>query len=60
MAELDFEFEYKKGSSNQATDALSRKNEHVALCMLAHLQVSKIDGLVRDVLREFLKKDPTA
>ncbi|KAA0042034.1 polyprotein [Cucumis melo var. makuwa] len=27
------------------------------MCMLAHLQTSKIDGSVRDVLREFLHKD---
>ncbi|KAA0065948.1 Retrotransposable element Tf2 [Cucumis melo var. makuwa] len=49
-----------EGSSNQAADALSRKNEYVAMCMSAHLQTSKIDESVSDVLREFLQKDPTA
>ncbi|KAA0047475.1 uncharacterized protein E5676_scaffold507G00670 [Cucumis melo var. makuwa] len=40
LAEFDFKFEHKKGSSNQATDALSWKHEHVTICLLAHLQTS--------------------
>ncbi|KAA0057212.1 reverse transcriptase [Cucumis melo var. makuwa] len=57
LAEIDFEFEHKKGSSNHAADVLSRKQEHAAICLLAHLQASEIDGSVRDTLREFLQKD---
>ena len=60
LAEFDFEFEHKKGSSNQAADALSRKQEHAAICLLAHLQGSEIGGSVRDTLREFLQKDHAA
>ncbi|KAA0060640.1 uncharacterized protein E6C27_scaffold22G005260 [Cucumis melo var. makuwa] len=54
LAEFDFEFEHKKGSSNQAADALSRKQEHAAICLLAHLQESEIGGSVRDTLRDLL------
>ena len=54
------EFEHKKRSSNRVADALSQKKEHATLCILAHLQASKIDGSVRNVLSEFLQKDPTA
>ncbi|KAA0063945.1 reverse transcriptase [Cucumis melo var. makuwa] len=57
LAEFDFKFEHKKGSSNQAADALSRKQEHAAICLLAHLRGSEIGGSVRDTLREFLQKD---
>ena len=59
LAELDFEFEHKKGISNQVVDALSRKSKHAAPCMLAHLQTSKVDGSMCYVLKEFLKKDPS-
>ncbi|KAA0061353.1 uncharacterized protein E5676_scaffold692G00350 [Cucumis melo var. makuwa] len=51
LAEFDFEFEHKKGSSNQAADALSRKQEHAAICPLAHLWGSEIGGSIRDTLR---------
>ncbi|KAA0051292.1 reverse transcriptase [Cucumis melo var. makuwa] len=44
LAEFDFEFEHKKGSSNQAADALSRKQEHAAICLLADLRGSEIGG----------------
>ncbi|TYK15933.1 reverse transcriptase [Cucumis melo var. makuwa] len=44
LAEFDFEFEHKKGSSNQAADALSRKQKHAAICLLAHLRGSEIGG----------------
>ncbi|TYK01362.1 reverse transcriptase [Cucumis melo var. makuwa] len=57
LAEFDFKFKHKKGSSNQAADALSRKQEHAAICLLAHLRGSEIGGSVRDTLREFLQKD---
>ncbi|TYK01231.1 reverse transcriptase [Cucumis melo var. makuwa] len=60
LAEFDFEFEHKKGSSNQAADALSRKQEHAVICLLAHLRGSEIGGSVRDTLREFLQKDHVA
>ena len=60
LAEFDFEFEHKKRVSNQVADALSRRGDHAALCMLAHLYASKIDGPMRDVLREFLQKDSAA
>ncbi|KAA0057858.1 reverse transcriptase [Cucumis melo var. makuwa] len=60
LAEFDFEFEHKKGSNNQAADALSRKQEHAAICLLAHLRGSEIGGSVRDTLREFLQKDHAA
>ncbi|KAL0555992.1 hypothetical protein IC582_004495 [Cucumis melo] len=60
LAEFDFEFEHKKGSSNQAAHALSRKQEHAVICLLAHLWGSEIGGSVRDTLREFLHKDHVA
>ncbi|TYK25835.1 reverse transcriptase [Cucumis melo var. makuwa] len=60
LAEFDFKFEHKKGLSNQAADALSRKQEHAAICLLAHLQGSEIGGSVRDTLREFLQKNHAA
>ena len=46
VAEFDFQFEHRLGKANQAADALSRKREHVALCMLAHLQASKLSGKI--------------
>ncbi|KAA0062024.1 reverse transcriptase [Cucumis melo var. makuwa] len=39
--EFDIEFEHKKGSRNQADDALSGKHEHAVICLLAHLRTSK-------------------
>ncbi|TYK18568.1 reverse transcriptase [Cucumis melo var. makuwa] len=60
LVEFDFEFEHKKGSSNQAADALSRKQEHAAICLLAHLRGSEIGGSARDTSREFLQKDHAA
>ena len=60
LAEFDFKFEHKAGKSNQAADALSRKGEHAALCMLAHIHSSKIDGSMRDIIKERLHKDPSA
>ncbi|KAA0064072.1 reverse transcriptase [Cucumis melo var. makuwa] len=60
LVEFNFEFEHKKGSSNQAADALSRKQEHAAISLLAHLRGSEIGGSVRDTLREFLQKDHVA
>ncbi|KAA0064237.1 hypothetical protein E5676_scaffold119G001380 [Cucumis melo var. makuwa] len=50
LAEFNFEFEHKKGSSNQAADALSRKQEHTAICLLAHLQGSEIGESVEEDL----------
>ncbi|KAA0061387.1 reverse transcriptase [Cucumis melo var. makuwa] len=49
-----------KRSSNQAIDALSWKQEHAVICLLAHLQESEIGGPVRDTLREFPQKDHAA
>ena len=60
LAEFDFKFEHKVGKSNQAADALSRKGEHAALCMFAHIHSSKIDGSMRDIIKEHLHKDPSA
>ena len=60
MAEFDFKFEHKAGKSNQAANALSRKGEHAALCMLAHIHSSKIDGSIRDIIKKHLHKDPSA
>lgn len=60
FAEFDFRFEHKKGKSNQATDALSRKGEHATLCMLAHIHTSKVDGSMRDIIKEQLLKDSSA
>ncbi|KAA0025807.1 reverse transcriptase [Cucumis melo var. makuwa] len=54
LVEFDFEFEHKKGSSNQAVDALSRKQKHAAICLLAHLRGSEIGGSRTYAL---LKKD---
>ena len=53
-------FEHKAGKSNQAADALSRKGEHAALSMLAHIHSSKIDVSMRDIIKEYLHKDPSA
>ena len=60
LVEFDFKFEHKVGKSNQAANALSRKGEHAALCILAHIHSSKIDGLIRDIIKEHLHKDPSA
>ena len=60
MAKFDFKFEHKTRRSNQATDALGRKGEHAALCMLAHIHSSKIDGLMRNIIKKYLHKDPSA
>ena len=60
VGEFDFKFEHKTGKSNQAADALSQKGEHAALCMLAHIHSSKIDGSMRDIIKEHLHKDPSA
>ena len=59
LAKFDFKFEYKVGKSNQEADALSRKGQHAALCMLAHIHSSKIDGSMRDIIKEHLHKDPS-
>ena len=40
VAEFDFQFEHRLGKENQAANALSRKSEHAAVCMLACLQAS--------------------
>ncbi|KAA0053382.1 reverse transcriptase [Cucumis melo var. makuwa] len=55
-----FDYALRKGSSNQAANALSRKQEHAAICLLVHLWESEIGGSVRDILREFLQKDHAA
>ena len=60
LAKFDFKFEHKIGKSNQAADALSRKGEHAALCMLAHIHSSKINGSMRDIIKEHLHRDPSA
>ena len=60
LAEFDFKFEHKAGKSYQVADTLSRKGEHGALCMLAHIHSSKIDRSVRDIIEEHLLQDPSA
>ena len=60
LAEFDFNFEHKTGRSNQAADALSRKGEHATMCVLGHIQSSKADGSMREIIKEFLQKDPSA
>ena len=60
MAELDFKFKHNAGKSNQAADTLSRRCEHAALCMLAHIHSSKIDGSMGDIIKKHLHKDPSA
>ena len=53
MAKFDFKFEHKIGKSNQEADALIQKGKHAALCMLAHIQSSKIDASKRNHQRTF-------
>ena len=60
MAEFDFKFEHKTRKSNQAANVLGRKGEHVALCMLAHIHSSKIDGSMHDIIKEHLHRDLSA
>ena len=60
VGRIDFKLEHKAGKSNQAADALNRKGEHAALCMLANIHSSKIDGSMRDIIKEHLHKDPSA
>lgn len=38
---FNFQFEHKHDQTNKATNALSRKSEHVTLCMSVHLKASK-------------------
>ncbi|TYK26611.1 reverse transcriptase [Cucumis melo var. makuwa] len=44
----------------EGADALSRKQEYAAICLLAHLWGSEIGGSVKDTLREFLQEDHVA
>ena len=57
FVEFDFKFKHKKGTSNQAANALSRKGKHAALCMLAPMHSSKIDASMHNIIREFIQKD---
>ena len=57
VAEYDFQFEHRQGKANQVVDALSLKSEHAALCMLAHLQASKLSGMIRGSIEEHLAKE---
>lgn len=41
----------------QTRPALTRKYEHAALCMLTHLQASKLCGTMQDDIKEHLLKD---
>ncbi|KAF2300132.1 hypothetical protein GH714_009335 [Hevea brasiliensis] len=54
LAEFDFLFEYKPGSSNRVADALSRKSN------LATLSRSQVDTSLRRQIQDSLKKDPQA
>ena len=60
VIEFDFQFEHKLGKANQAADSLSQKSEHVALCMLAHLQASKLSGTIRESVEQHLVKNSIA
>ena len=60
LAEFDFKFKHKKGTNNQATDALNHKEQYGALCMLAPMHSSKIDVSMQNIIREFIQKDPSA
>ena len=58
VAKFNFQFEHKPNKANQVANALSWKSEHAALCMLAHLQASKLSGTIRESIKEHLAKDP--
>ena len=58
VAEFDFQFEHRPGKANQVVDTLSRKSEHAALCMLAHLQASKLSGTIQESIEKHLAKGP--
>jgi len=60
LAEFDFQFEHRPGKVNQAADALSRKSEHAALCLFAHLKASSLNGTVRETIKTHLHNDTTA
>lgn len=59
MVEFDFKFEHKRGTKNKATDALNRKGQHAALCMLSPMHMSKVDASMRDIISDFFQKDPS-
>ena len=42
LLELDFGSKHRKGASNQATDALSQRNNHVISYMLTRIQVVQL------------------
>ena len=44
IAKFDSKFEHKQSRANQATNSLSWKSKDATLCMLAHLQASKLSG----------------
>ncbi|XP_038874925.1 uncharacterized protein LOC120067436 [Benincasa hispida] len=57
LTEFDFQFEHRPGKCNQAANALSRKSEHTALCMFAHLKASTLNGTVRETVKTHLAND---
>ena len=58
VAEFDFHFEHKSGSSNTVADALSRKAELTALRLLANMSASVVNTPIRECIKENLEKDP--
>ena len=54
---FNFHFEHKLRRSNQATNALSRKEELAALRLLANMSASVVNAPIRKHIRENLEKD---
>ena len=57
LVDFDFKSEHKIGKSNKIDYALSRKGKHATLCMLAHIHSSKVDGSMRNIIKEHLLQD---
>ena len=60
MAEFNFDFEYKADKSNQAADALSRKDHDRILSIFANLTVSRASGTIKEEIRKELEGDKQA
>ncbi|KAL2248200.1 UNVERIFIED_CONTAM: Transposon Tf2-11 polyprotein [Sesamum indicum] len=60
LSEFHFVLECRAGSSNHATDALSRRAGLASLGSVAVLSSSAVATSIRDRVRELLSKDPAA
>ena len=60
LAEFDFSFEYKAGSTNQVADALSRRAELAALRRVAPMSATRVTTDIRQQIEANLCKDPQA